>query len=145
MRQLPSWMPWAATIAAAAVIIVVAAQVEGLKIQATEQKLEAPLGRATVYPGEISASPTIVAPQEAEEVTGLEKPPSQRKLRMSTALRSGPGTEYVKVTDLTEGEQVWALSSSIKVQDQEWQRVRTDGGQVGWCMVEKLIPVSVGE
>jgi hypothetical protein len=149
MRQLPPWMPWAATIAVAVVIIIIAARVEGLKIQTSEQELEAQLdgvpGRETVYPGHISAPPTIVAPQATEEVIGLEKPPSKYRLKMSVALRSGPGTEYAKAMDLAEGDEVWGLGLPIEVQGKEWRQIKTDEGQVGWCMTKNLTPVSPGE
>lgn len=149
MRQLSSWVPWVATLAVAAVIIVIAAKVEGLKIQAGEHELEVQQdgvpGRATVYPEHVSAPPTIVTLPKTKEFTGLEKLPLKYELWRSTALQSGPGPEYIKVRDLFEGEEVWVLGPSITVQDQEWRRVQTDEGQVGWCMTDKLMPISSGE
>jgi len=141
---------WVATIAVAVVllvVIVIAATTEGIRIRVEMWELEVLRtnipAREAVYPESIPAPPTVItAPQVSEDVSGLEAPFAS--LARDTDLRSGPGTKYAITTrDLVAGQQVQLLTSPIEIQGQRWQQVRTAEGQVGWCMVSELIPVSV--
>lgn len=150
-QGLSPWMPWVATVTVAVVllvIIVIAATMDGLRIRSEMWEQEVLRGnvpaRETVYPGSIPALPTVLAaPQGGEEVSGLESP--FKSLAMDTVLRSGPGSEYAIIKDLVAGEQVQVLTQPIEIQGQQWQRVRASQGQVGWCMVNELIPASARE
>ncbi len=154
MNQLPAgngqrksgWVRWVATFAVAAVVIVIAATAEGLKIRSSMRELQALKadlpGRETVYPGPILASPTVVPPQETKEVTVLEVS-SKYKVTTNTVLRSCPDTDCAKVRNLVADEVVWVLTPPIEIEGQWWQRVRAENGrQVGWCKLDELTPIN---
>jgi uncharacterized protein YgiM (DUF1202 family) len=141
-------MAWVATIIVAVLllaIIVIAATVEGIRIRAEMWELEVLRtslpGREAVFPQSSPASPTVVAvPQSSQDLSALEAPFAS--LAADVLLRSGPGTEYASAADLSAGERVRLLAASISTRGEGWQLVRAAEGQVGWCLVEKLIPAS---
>jgi len=147
-RAMSPWVAWVATIIVAVVLLVIiaiAAMAEGARIRTEMWELEVlrinvPV-REAVYPQSVSSSPTVVAvPQVSGKVSELEVPFAS--LVMDAVLRSGPGTEYAITGDLVAGESVQLLSLPIAIQEEQWLRVRTTEGQVGWCMVDKLISAS---
>lgn len=148
------WGTWVVLLIAAAIIlsaIVIVAAIEGLRIGQQKQTLEiletrVP-ARETVFPGTMPAMPTVVgAPQTSEareEVIAPETP--FRLVSMDTELRSAPGSEYAFIRKLAPSEQVRVLAPPIELQGQRWQQVKTDDGQVGWCLVSALTSVSTTE
>lgn len=150
-RGPPAWVAWAATIAAASillVVIVIAATVDGVRIRAEMWEKDVLRtgvpARETVYAESIPASPTVIlAPQASTEISVLET--AFKSVAVNTALRSGPGTEFAITKYLVAGERVQVLTAPIEIQGQQWQRVRAGEDQVGWCLVNELISVGTTE
>jgi len=144
-------LAWIATIAVVTVLTalaVYAAQSQQAKSTARQQELErlrsGVHARETVYAHSVTSPPTLVTTSQTDgEVSGLDVP--FRALAANTVLRSGPGAEYAIVKQLSVGERVRVLTSPLEIKGQQWQQVRTDDGQVGWCRVGELAAVGAGE
>ncbi|UCC61938.1 MAG: SH3 domain-containing protein, partial [Anaerolineae bacterium] len=149
-KGLPTWLPWAATVAVTAlVVIIIAGAVEGFRLRVQVEESKTPAtdvpNRNTVYPVTVSVSPTVVGtPHEAGAVDVPEVPLAT--VLTATDLRSGPGTRYAAVRRLLVGEEVQVLVPTLELEGQQWQRVKTaKDAQLGWCLRGQLKLMSATE
>ena len=158
-KQTKRWQSysvgWVATfVAVLLVIILIVATVDGLNIALRkrafrETEAELPI-RSQVYPESIPAPPTVVAipPSARDKVSPAEvSPPVAVVAHQETTqvLRSGPGAEYAALRKLAPNEPVQLVTAPIDIRGQQWRMVRTGDGQVGWCLIDWLVPASTGE
>ena len=57
-------------------------------------------------------------------------------------LRAGPGTDFVTLKIVKEGERLLVLEGPQIADDHTWWRMREEQGVVGWAVEDWLVPVS---
>ena len=149
-KELPTWLPWAATVAVTAlVIIMVAGTVEGVRLRVQMEESKTPAtdvpNRNMVYPVTVTVLPTVVGTPHEIGAVGVPKVPLATVLA-TTDLRSGPGTRYAVVRKLLVDEKVQMLAPTLELEGQKWQRVRTVmDARLGWCLYDQLKLMSAPE